>query len=95
MRRLAPDAFAPPPAVDAGVLRAVRRPRPLVSARELPAYRAFVRRAFEAEAPLRRVVPPRTAKRLAVELGVSSGALPRDLDAHQWAAVFVATSRAG
>jgi 23S rRNA (adenine-N6)-dimethyltransferase len=87
-RRLAPSAFAPPPPVDAGVLRAVRRPQPLVSARELGAYGAFVRRAFEARRPVRRMLPPRTAKRLADELGFALDAMPRDLDARQWAAVF-------
>jgi 23S rRNA (adenine-N6)-dimethyltransferase len=93
VRRLAASAFAPPPAVDAGVIRAVRRAQPLVPPRDFPEYRAFVRRAFDAQAPLRRVLPPRTAKRLADELGVAAGALPRDLDAGQWAAAFAATSR--
>lgn len=93
VRRLAPSAFAPPPTVDAGVLRAARRTRPLVPPNDFPAYRAFVRRAFEAQAPLRRLLPPRTAKRLAGELGISARALPRDLDAARWAAVFAATSR--
>jgi 23S rRNA (adenine-N6)-dimethyltransferase len=93
-RRLAPSAFAPPPPVDAGVLRAVRRRQPLVSARDLAAYTAFVRRAFEARRPVRKVLPPRRAKRLADELGFAPDALPRDLDARQWAAVFAATSRA-
>jgi 23S rRNA (adenine-N6)-dimethyltransferase len=87
-RRLAAEAFAPPPPVDAGVLRAVRRPGALVPARELAAYRAFVRAAFDARAPLRRLLPPRTAKRLALELGAAPDAFPWDLDARQWAIVF-------
>lgn len=95
VRRLAPSAFAPPPAVDAGVLRAVRRPKPLVPVEDFPEYRAFVRHAFDTHAPLRRVLPPRTAKRLADELGIAPGALPRDLDARQWAAAYAAISRAG
>ncbi|MEX2210806.1 MAG: rRNA adenine N-6-methyltransferase family protein [Gaiellaceae bacterium] len=85
-RRIAPAAFAPPPSVDAGVLRAVRRDEPLVH--DAAAYRAFVRRAFDARLPLRKLFPPRTVKRLAVELGFSPDALPRDLDARQWALVF-------
>ena len=93
VRRLAPTAFAPPPAVAAGVLRAARRPQPLVQPPSFPEYRAFVRSAFDAQAPLRRVLPPRTAKRLADELGVAAGALPRDLDARQWAAAFRAVRR--
>ncbi|MEX0674072.1 MAG: rRNA adenine N-6-methyltransferase family protein [Gaiellaceae bacterium] len=91
VRRIAPGAFAPPPAVDAGVLRAVRRPRPLVD--DLASYRGFVRRAFESRLPLRRQLPARTVKRLAEELGFAPAAQPRDLDARQWAAVFAASSR--
>lgn len=94
VRRLAPSAFAPPPAVDAGVIRAVRRPQPLVPVQTFPEYRDFVRRAFDAQAPLRRVLPPRTAKRLADELGISAAALPRDLDARQWAAAFARSGAA-
>jgi 23S rRNA (adenine-N6)-dimethyltransferase len=92
VRRLAPSAFAPPPAVDAGVLRAVRRAEPLVA--DLTGYCAFVRRAFASPLPLRRQLPPRTVKRLAEELGFAPGAKPRDLDARQWAAAYAATSRA-
>lgn len=88
-RRLAPAAFAPPPSVAAGVLCVVRRPEPLVSPREWPAYRGFLRVAFESRAPVRRLVAPRLVKRLALELGFSADALPRDLDARQWAALFV------
>jgi 23S rRNA (adenine-N6)-dimethyltransferase len=87
-RRLPRTAFAPPPSVDAGVLRVVRRREPLVPPEDWAAYRAFVRRAFEARAPVRRVAPPRLVKRLALELGFSPDALPRDLDARQWAALF-------
>lgn len=87
-RRLPRNAFAPPPSVDAGVLRVVRRREPLVPPEEWAAYRAFVRRAFEARAPVRRVASPRLVKRLALELGFSPDALPRDLDSRQWALLF-------
>jgi 23S rRNA (adenine-N6)-dimethyltransferase len=85
-RRIAPSAFSPPPSVEAGVLRAVRRLEPLVA--DVPAYRAFVRGGFESRLPLRRLLPPRTLKRLALELGFSPDAWPRDLDARQWALLF-------
>lgn len=88
VRRLPRDAFAPPPSVDAGVLRIVRRPEPLVPPGEWDAYRGLVRRAFESRAPIRRLLPPRTAKRLAVELGFAPDAHAWDLDAASWAAVF-------
>jgi 23S rRNA (adenine-N6)-dimethyltransferase len=86
--RLDPTAFAPPPSVDAGVIRALRRPEPLVGVDRFGAYRRFVRGAFEAKAPLRRVLPPRVVKRLGDELGFSPSAFPRDLDAPQWAELF-------
>lgn len=88
-RRLPRDAFAPPPAVDAGVLRIVRREEPLVPAGEWAAYRRFVRHAFESRAPVRRLLPPRTAKRLAGELGFAREARAWDLDARTWAALFL------
>ncbi len=45
-RRLPPNAFQPPPSVDAGVLVFRRRAAPLVPAGELAGYRAFVARGF-------------------------------------------------
>jgi 23S rRNA (adenine-N6)-dimethyltransferase len=86
--RLDPTAFAPPPSVDAGVMRAVRRPEPLVPAERFDAYRLLVRRAFDAKAPVRRVLPARVVKRLGDELGFSPSSFPRDLDARQWAELF-------
>ena len=91
VRRIAPNAFAPPPTVDAGVLRAVRRAEPLVN--DMAAYRVFVRRAFESRVPLRRRLPPRTVKRLAAELGFAPDAHARDLDARQLAALYAAVTR--
>ena len=68
-RKLPASAFDPPPGCDAGLLVVTRRPRPLIAAGELPAYRRFVADAF------------RGGRRI-------GGALPRDLDAHQWAERF-------
>jgi 23S rRNA (adenine-N6)-dimethyltransferase len=87
--RLAPSAFAPPPSVDSAVLRAVRRPDPLVPAGALASYRTFVRRAFAARAPLRRVLPARAVKQLGDELGFAPDSFPRDLDVLQWAELFM------
>jgi 23S rRNA (adenine-N6)-dimethyltransferase len=85
VRRLPRCAFAPPPAVDAGVLRIERRPEPLVAESEQAAYRRFVKRGFAAGRP---VVAPLAFKRLGRELGFAPTARPRDLDAVQWAALF-------
>lgn len=85
VRRLPPCAFAPPPSVDAGVLRIERRAEPLVDAREAFAYRRFVRRGFASGRP---PVPPLLLKRLGRELGFEPRPHARDLDPPQWAALF-------
>jgi 23S rRNA (adenine-N6)-dimethyltransferase len=85
VRRVPRCCFSPPPSVDAGVLRATRRPEPLVARRDAGAYGRFLDRGFRNG--LRSVASPRTLKRLADELGFDRRATPRDLDARQWAAL--------
>jgi 23S rRNA (adenine-N6)-dimethyltransferase len=96
--RLSRSAFAPPPAVDAGILRIVRRERPLVAADQHERYRSFLRSAFRSRAPLRRALrdelTPRELRRLAALLGFDASSYPRDLDARQWAGVFSRARRA-
>ncbi len=93
VRRLPRSCFAPPPAVDAAVLRAVRRDEPLVPVRRASDYRAFVERGFRHG--LRAVVSSGQLRRAANELGFARAARPRDLDAHQWAALFRCRHPAG
>jgi len=78
--------FAPPPSVDAGVLRVTRRPVSFVPPNEHRAYAAFLARGYR-NGP-RAVVPWSTLKRLESELGFDRHAAARDLDARQWAALF-------
>ena len=85
-RRLPPSCFAPPPAVDAAVMRAHRREQPLIPVGRAGEYRRFVERGFRGG--LRALVPPRQLKRLATELGFAPNSRPRDLDVQQWAALF-------
>jgi 23S rRNA (adenine-N6)-dimethyltransferase len=85
-RRLPRSVFAPPPAVDAGLLRLRRRDEPLVPSREHRRYAAFLACGYR-EGP-RAVLPWGTLKRLESELGFDRRAQARDLDAHQWAALF-------
>lgn len=87
VRRVSRTAFAPPPAVDAAVLRAVRRAQPLVPVEEASSFRRFVRRGFDGVPPAR-LVPARVLKRLALDLGFDPHARARDLDARQWAALY-------
>ena len=86
-RRLPRSAFAPPPSVDAAVLRIVRRAEPLVDVRDARAWHAFLGRAFAADL-VARILPPRTLRRLALEHGFDTHARARDLDARQLAEVF-------
>ena len=90
-RRLPRCVFAPPPAVDAGVLRAVSRATPLVPVPAHRAYAAFLARGFR-DGP-RAVVSWATLKRLEAELGFDRRARARDLDATQWAALFTHSVR--
>lgn len=84
VRRVPRAAFAPPPSVDAAVLRAVRRTEPLVPVAEAQRYLAFLRRGFAEPGRLRRVVP-RSALR---QVAFANDARARDLDARQWAALY-------
>jgi 23S rRNA (adenine-N6)-dimethyltransferase len=95
-RRLSRTAFSPVPSVDAAVLRIARRAEPLVPAHEHRAYWRFLSEAFGARGPHGRLGPAVSrieVKRLAPVLGFDPAAHPRDLDAHQWSALFAATRR--
>jgi 23S rRNA (adenine-N6)-dimethyltransferase len=86
VRRLPRTCFTPPPAVDAAVLQARCRREPLVRAEDVSDYHRFLETGFHAG--LRALLSPRQIKRAAVELGFAREAQPRDLDAHQWAALY-------
>ena len=88
MRRVPRACFAPPPSVDAAVLRATRRMDPLVPPRQAAAYEALLRRAFAAQRPLDRILPRGAVHRVAHELGFDRHAAARDLDARQWAGLY-------
>ena len=84
VRRVPREAFAPPPSVDAAVLRAVRLTAPLVPVGEARAYLAFLQRGFAERGRLRRIVPRAALRRVAF----AKDANARDLDARQWAALY-------
>lgn len=85
-RRLPRCVFAPPPAVDAGLLRIARRDEALVPVVERRGYQAFLVRGFR-EGPAA-VVSRKVLKRCETELGFERRARARDLDARQWAELF-------
>ena len=93
VRRVPRACFAPPPSVDAAVLRATRRPEPLVPPEQAGAYEALLHRAFAAQAPLDRLFPRGAVHRLGHELGFDPRARARDLDVRQWAALHARVIR--
>jgi 23S rRNA (adenine-N6)-dimethyltransferase len=95
-RRLDRSAFAPPPSVDAAVLRFTRSAEPLVPHSESRRYWQFLSEAFHAGTELRRcVLSPLEVKRLAPILGFAPTARPRELDARQWAGVYALSAGRG
>jgi 23S rRNA (adenine-N6)-dimethyltransferase len=94
VRRVPSACFAPPPSVDAALLRAMRRPEPLVPLEEARAYDAMLRRAFESRSPLDRVFPRGLVHRVAHELGFDPRAAAPHLDARQWATLYAAVRSA-
>jgi 23S rRNA (adenine-N6)-dimethyltransferase len=85
-RRLPRCVFAPPPMVDAGILRIVRRAEPLIPVAECHRYASFLARGYS-DGP-RAVVPWPSLKKLESGLGFDRHARPRDLDARQWAGLY-------
>jgi 23S rRNA (adenine-N6)-dimethyltransferase len=88
VRRVPRACFAPPPTVDAALLRATRRPKPLVPPSQADPYAALLHRAFAAQAPLDRTFPRGLVHRAAQELGFDPHAIARDLDVSQWARLY-------
>ena len=83
-RRIPRAAFAPPPSVDAALLRAVRRDEPLVPLADARRYLAFLQRGFAESRSLRHVLPRRALRAVAF----ANDAHARDLDARQWATLY-------
>jgi hypothetical protein len=77
--------------VDAGVLRIVRLAKPLVPVTERRQYESFLARAYR-KGP-RAVVSWRQLKQFEAELGFDRHAQARDLDARQWAELFLRAVR--
>lgn len=94
-RVLRRSCFVPTPAVEAAVLRAVRRREPLVPVGAAMEYRAFVAAGFDRRSPsvsraLAAEVAPRRFKQLADQLGFRRDGRASELDAGQWARLFAA-----
>jgi 23S rRNA (adenine-N6)-dimethyltransferase len=97
VRRVPAACFEPRPDADAGVLRVTRRGKPLLDDADHRRFRALVEAGFRAGAPTLRAslaarVPDRALRRALRELGLPLSASARELDVHQWAAVFSAVA---
>jgi len=86
VRRVPRECFAPPPSVDAAVMRVARRRDALIPANAVTHYRRFLERGFRGGP--RAVLTSTQLRRAATDLGFARNAQPRDLDAHQWAALY-------
>jgi 23S rRNA (adenine-N6)-dimethyltransferase len=94
--RIPAAAFRPKPRVDAAILVVARRDPPLLDPASRRDYEQFVTAAFEGARPT--VASALTLPRaqfvpLAAELGFGVAALPSQLDAAQWVALFRAARR--
>jgi len=97
--RIPATAFRPVPRVDTAVLAVTRRDPPLVSPASRRPYTEFVTAAFQSARPtvasaLAGAIPRARFAGLARELGFAPGALPSQLDVHQWAGLFLAAGPA-
>ena len=90
VRRLPRGCFEPPPSVDAALLRITRRRPPLVAVEDHAAFCAFVRQGFARGLPA-----TQSAKHALRAVGARPATPPRELDVHQWAALYAAVRRSG
>lgn len=97
-RRVPAAAFAPPPAVDGGILVIRRRDRPLVDPADRQPYQQLVRDVFTGRGRglhtiLRARLRGPAVERWLVRHRVDARQLPRDLTAPQWADMWTTVAR--
>lgn len=94
--RVPAQAFTPRPAVNGGILKIHRREHPALPSRQRPGFQAMVHRVFTGPGRdlahvLSRTTPigtPRQASTWLSAHGVSTGALPKDLQLEAWVDLF-------
>ncbi|MGW4097676.1 23S ribosomal RNA methyltransferase Erm [Mycobacterium sp. NPDC004974] len=90
-RKVSADAFRPRPGVDAGLLTIKRRGEPLIPSADRRRYQALAHEVFTARGRgLAQILRPHVDRRWLQANGIQPSALPRDLSAQQWAALFAA-----
>ncbi|WP_454788870.1 23S ribosomal RNA methyltransferase Erm [Mycolicibacterium lutetiense] len=92
-RKVSADAFRPRPGVDAGLLTIQRRGQPLVPWADRRRYQALAHEVFTGRGRgMAQILRPHVDPRWLQANGIHPSALPRDLSAQQWAALFAAVS---
>lgn len=98
--RVASQGFTPRPSVDGGLLQITRRRKPLIPIDEKIPYERFVRRIFTGRGGnLDRIIqnaagiPRAHAARILRTAGLAPRNLPRDINAHQWTALWTQLHR--
>ena len=94
-RKVPADSFRPKPSVDGGLMTIGRRADPLVDAGERGRYQAMVHQVFTCRGRgiaqiISRRIPRQATQKWLRDNDVRASALPRDLTAAQWAALFAA-----
>lgn len=93
-RRVPADAFRPRPSVDGGLMTITRRAEPLIDIADRRPYQAMVHQVFTGRGHgiaqiLGLRMPRNRARKWLRQHDIGVSALPRDLNAAQWADLFV------
>ncbi|MGV0808068.1 23S ribosomal RNA methyltransferase Erm [Mycolicibacterium setense] len=90
-RKVSADAFRPRPGVDGGLLTIRRRDEPLIPWADRRDYQALAHEVFTGRGRgLAQILRPHVDRRWLQANGIHPLALPRELSAQQWAALFAA-----
>lgn len=91
VRKVSADAFRPRPGVDGGLLAIKRRDEPLLPWADRRRYQALAHEVFTARGRgLAQILRPHVDRRWLQANGIHPAALPRDMSAQQWVALFAA-----
>ncbi|MGV0741420.1 23S ribosomal RNA methyltransferase Erm [Mycolicibacterium sp. XJ870] len=88
-RKVSADSFRPRPSVDAGLLTMARRTEPLIDSADRQRYQSLVHQVFTGRGRgMGQIVGQRVPRQWLRHNEINPSALPRDLTAAQWAALF-------
>lgn len=95
LRKVSAASFRPRPSVDAGLLTITRRTEPMVDVADRRRYQAMVHRVFTGPGRgMAQIVRGAVTRQWLHRNGIHASALPRELTAEQWVALFASSCRA-